>query len=92
MANKILIGIGVMLILLGGGLYITQQSALHMAATSFQASVQQYATESSAVGMVLTQILVGFGSVLVGLGMLIGLTRMLQRRAQHMKVQVNGQQ
>jgi len=36
MVTKILVGIGFILILLGGGLYLTQQNALQMAATSFR--------------------------------------------------------
>ncbi|MDZ4718300.1 MAG: hypothetical protein SH847_07485 [Roseiflexaceae bacterium] len=81
MVTKILVGIGFILILLGGGLYLTQQNALQMAATSFQTSVQQYASESVAVGMVITQILVGLGSTLVMLGTIIGLVRMIRQRS-----------
>jgi hypothetical protein len=80
MATKLLIGIGFVLMILGGGLYLTQQNALQMAATSFQTSVQQYASESAAVGMVITQILVGLGAVLIVLGTIIGLSRMIRQR------------
>jgi hypothetical protein len=82
MATKLLIGIGSVLILLGGGIYLTQQNALQMAATSFQTSVQQYASESAAVGMVITQILVALGATLIVLGMIIGLRRKIRQQAQ----------
>jgi hypothetical protein len=82
MATKLLIGIGSVLMLLGGGIYLTQQNALQMAATSFQTSVQQYASESAAVGMVITQVLVGLGATLIVIGMIIGLRRKIRQQAQ----------
>jgi hypothetical protein len=70
MLAKGLVGLGVLLLLLAGGLYLTEQSALQMATTSFQVSVQHYASESASYGMMFARVLAALGglAVLAGSG------------------------
>jgi hypothetical protein len=80
MATKILVAAGVLAMLMAGGLYITQQNALQMAAQGFNPTVQQYASESAAVGLVIVQAILGFGALLILAGVLLGVVRMVRRR------------
>jgi hypothetical protein len=80
MAAKLLIGFGVVIMILGGGLYLTQQLALQTAASSFQNSVQQYASESAAVGLVFAQGLAGLGALVIVCGALVGVAGAFRRR------------
>jgi hypothetical protein len=80
MATKILVAAGVVVMLMAGGLYLTQQSALQMAAEGYNPSVQQYASESAAVGLVIVQAILTLGGALILAGVLLGVVRLIRRR------------
>ena len=80
MAAKLLVGLGIVIMLLSGGIYLTQQLALHTAASTYQASVQQYAHESAAVGLVITEGMASLGALVIALGLLVGIVGVIQRR------------
>lgn len=80
MATKILVAVGFLAMLMAAGLYITQQSALQMAAQGYNPSVQQYASESAAVGYVIAQAIFGVGALLTLAGALLGVVRAVRRR------------
>jgi hypothetical protein len=80
MATKILVAAGVVVMLMAGGLYVTQQSALQMAAEGYNPSVQQYASESAAVGLVIVQAILTLGGALILAGVLLGVVRLIRRR------------
>lgn len=75
MAAKLLVGFGAVLIVLGGLIYLVQQMALRFVASGYQASVQQYASESAAVGQVIAEGLAGLGVIVLVIGLLVALSR-----------------
>jgi hypothetical protein len=80
MATKILVAVGVLAMLMASGLYITQQIALQMAVQGYNPSVQQYASESAAVGFVIAQLIFWVGALIILAGVLLGVVRAVRRR------------
>lgn len=68
MLGRILIGFGILLMLAGSAIYGFQQAAFYLFVDQFPDTVQQYATESSAVGMSLAIWLVAIGIVVMLFG------------------------
>jgi hypothetical protein len=79
MAGKLLIGAGIIFMLLGGGVYVTELNALQMVHASFETSVQHYAGESAAIGMVVAQILASIGLLFAITGVVVWAIRNRQR-------------
>jgi hypothetical protein len=68
MPGKILIGLGSALLFVAGFIYLTQLNALHLAETTMQASVQQYARESADVGMNISRTIATIGASIILIG------------------------
>jgi hypothetical protein len=79
-ATKILVAVGFLAMLMASGLYITQQIALQMAVQGYNPSVQQYASESAAVGFVIAQLIFWVGALIILAGVLLGVVRAVRRR------------